>query len=223
MQLYGLRYPFAMRLSPLSAVSVTMLFSLSVFAQEPPAVGTVRSAPSFHTAAEGQFTAYEASLSTHCAAVTADWSNAMHRVYGTPQTGTDGNLVNATWVEVVPGTACGQVRRYRVLVVIRSGKARVVSLFPGESIASPQLQHDAQLPLSGAVAGVVLRGQNCSVDVLDTHLAEPAPTVPKQPWNELWTVGACGKRLNVPIQFVPDAVGEGTSIHIESKSVMLLP
>ena len=140
-------------------------------------------------------------------------------VYGTPQTGADGNLTNATWVETVPGTACGQARRYSVLVLIRSGKARVVSLLPGDSIASPQLQQDARLPLSGAVAGVVLKGQNCTVDVLDTHLVGSAPSVPKQPWNELWTVGACGKRLNVPIQFVPDAVGPGTSIHIESKAV----
>lgn len=219
MPLYGLRYPFAMRFSLFSAVAVATLFNLAGKAQEPPAVATVRSAPSFHAAAEGQFDGYEASLSTHCATVTADWSKAAHRVYGTPQTATDGNLVNATWVEVVPGTACGQTRRYRVLVAIRAGKARVVSLLPGESIASPQLEHDAKLPLSGAVVAYVPKGSNCVVDVLDTHLDGPAPTASKQPWNELWTVSACGKRLRVPIQFVPDAVGEGTSIHIESKAV----
>jgi hypothetical protein len=219
LQLYGLRYPFAMRCFSFSFVAVAMLFSLTGNAQEPAAVSTVRSAPSFHTAAEGQFTGYEEGLSTHCATVAADWSKAAHRVYGTPQTGADGNLVNATWVEVVPGTACGQARRYRVLVVIRSGKARVVSLLPGESIASPQLQNDARLTLSGVVAGVLLKGQNCTVDVLDTNLAGAPPTASKQPWNEIWTVSACGKRLNVPIQFVPDTVGDGTSIHIESKAV----
>ena len=208
-----------MRLPLFSVLSAAMFFSLAGAAQEPPAVATVRNAPSFHAAAEGQFKGYEASLSTHCADITTDWSMATHHVYGNPQTGADGNLVNATWVEIVPGTACGQARRFSVLVYIRAGKAKVISLLPGDSIASPQLQHDARLPLSGAVAGIVLKGQNCQVDVLDTHLTG-APPAPKQPWNEIWTVSACGKHLNVPMQFVPDAVGEGTSIHIASKAVM---
>lgn len=223
MQLYGLRYPFAMRQSLFYAVLLATLFSQAAHAQEPPAVSTVRSAPGFRTAAEGQFNAYEAGLTTHCATVAADWTRATHRVYGQPQTGADGNLVNATWVEVVPGTACGQARHYRVLVVIRAGKARVVSLLPGDSIASPQLEHDAKLPLSGAVAAFVPKGENCAVDVLDTHLAGAPPAAAKQSWNEIWTVSACGKRLSVPIQFVPDIVGEGTSVHIESKAVAVAP
>ena len=223
MQLYGLRYPFAMRLSMLSPACVALVFSLTAAAQEPPAVATVRSAAGFHTAAEGKFQAYETSLSTHCAVVAADWTRATHIMYGTPQAAPDGNLVNATWVEKVPGTACGQSRRYSVLVTIRAGKASVISLLPGDSYAGPQLQHDAILPLYGAVAGIVLRGQNCQVDVLDTHFAGSAPPVPRQPWNEIWTVGACGKQLNVPIQFVPDAVGGGTSIHIDAKSVAPAP
>jgi hypothetical protein len=221
LQLYGLRYPFAMR-SIVLAIVAAALPSIA-HAQELPAVATVRNAPSFHAAAEGQFKGYEASLSTHCADVSTDWARATHLVYGTPVAGADGNLVNATWVETVPGRACGQVRRYRVLVVIRAGKASVISVLPGESYASPQLEHDARLPLAGAVAGITLKGQACTIDVLDTHLVGSAPAASKQSWNEIWTVSACSKRISVPIQFVPDAVGEGTSIHIESKAVTLLP
>ena len=58
------------------------------------------------------------------------------------------------------------------------------------------------------------------MDVVDTHLVGGPPAEPKQSWNEIWTVSACGKRYNVPIRFVPDMVGEGTSIHIESKAIM---
>ena len=206
----------------LAAVAAS-LAAVAAHAQELPAIATVRNAPSFHAAAEGQFKGYEAGLSTHCEAITSDWSKATHLVYGKPQAGTDGGLVNATWVETVPGLACGEARRYRVLVIIRSGKASVISVLPGDSYASPQLQRDAQLPLAGAVVGVVLKGQKCPVDVLDTNLVGSAPTASKQPWSELWTVRACGKRMSVPIQFVPDAVGDGTSIHIESKTVTPLP
>jgi hypothetical protein len=223
LQLYGLRYPFAMRSVVLAVVLAALPFIVIAQAQEPPALATVRNAPGFHTAAEGQFRGYEASLSTHCADVLTDWAQATHLVYGTPQTGADGNLVNATWVETVPGRACGQVRRYRVLVMIRSGKASVISVLPGESYAGPQLEHDAVLPLVAAVTAFVPKDQKCTVDVLDTHLVGSAPTASKHPWNEIWTIGACGKRMSVPIQFVPDLVGEGTSIHIESKAVTLLP
>ncbi len=205
---------FAMCSVPLGAVTCT--------AQEPPAIATVRAAPSFHTAAESQFQSYEGSLSTHCTSVTYDWSSAAHRVYGQPQTGPDGKLINATWVETVPGVACGQARRYRVLVMIRGGKASVIALLPGDGYAGPQLQHDANLPLAGALGIVLPKGQNCAVDVIDTHLVGAEPPA-KQPWNELWTVSSCGKRVSVPMQFVPDAVGEGTSIHIESKAIKLLP
>jgi hypothetical protein len=59
--------------------------------------------------------------------------------------------------------------------------------------------------------------------VLDTKLSGPPPSQPKQPWLETWLVQTCGKRLNVPIQFVPDVVGPGTSIKVESKTVTIAP
>lgn len=229
-------------------------------------MATVRNAPGFHAAAEAQFNTYEAALSTHCKVVQPDWSKATHLLYGDAESAMDGNLVNATWVESVPGTACGQSRRYRVLVIIRAGKASVVSVLPGESFAGPQLENDAKLPLSAAVTAywlsdegrkedsfrkataparntcgndptspdagpqkdpttlrtgqrTVSLNRNAVVDVIDTRLAGPLPKAGKQPWGEVWTVSNCGRKLAVPIQFVPDAVGEGTSIHIASKEI----
>ena len=113
----------------------------------------------------------------------------------------------------------GQPVRFRVLVLVRAGKASVVPILPGDSYASPQLEHDAMLPLAAATVAFVPKGAKCPVDVLDTRLVGGAPAGAKTPWNEVWTVRTCGTRLTVPVQFVPDAVGPGTTIHIESKSV----
>jgi hypothetical protein len=212
-----------MRSLLLVAAAATPFLPLALPAQEPPAIAVVRTAEGFRQAAEKNFNAYESNLTTHCPTATVDWLHATHKVYGQPTAGADGGLVNATWVETAPGSACGQNRRYRVLVTIRAGKANVASLLPGESFASPTLEVDAVQPLAKATAEFVPKGQKCAVDVLDTRLEGPAPTASKQPWNEVWTVATCNRRLNVPIRFVPDAVGDGTSIRIESKSVLIAP
>ena len=204
-------------------VAAALLSVASIAVAQNPAIDKVRSDAGFREAASKDFRAYESSLSTHCADVNASWGLAKAKVYGQPTVGNDGGLVNATWVETVPGTACGVTRRYRVLVVIRGGKASVAPLLPGDSFASPQLEKDAQRPLAEATAAFIPKGQTCVVDVLDTKLAGAAPTASKQPWSEVWTVATCNRKLNVPIKFVPDAVGEGTAIKIESKAVLVVP
>jgi hypothetical protein len=199
-------------------------FAANGLAQGSAAIDKVQAAPQFQATATEQFHAYEAKLTTACTSVSLAWPRAAYKVYGQPQVAGDGNLVNATWVEMVPGTACGQARRYRVLVMIRGGKATIAPILPGESIASPRLETDAQGPMIAATAAFVPKGASCPVDVLDTKLVGAAPAAgTKDPWNEMWLVQTCGKRLNVPIQFVPDAVGVGTSIKIESKAVMIAP
>ncbi|MEK6398955.1 MAG: hypothetical protein V4734_12775 [Terriglobus sp.] len=192
--------------------------AISATAQEA-AVHTVETSPGFRETALNSFKAYEGRLSTQCANVSADWNAATHKLYGQAQTGTDGNLTNATWVETVPGTACNEHRRYRVLVTIRGGRAAVAPLMPGESIASPSLEADAQEPLARATAEFIPKGQKCPVDVLDTRLDGGMPTVSRGAWSEVWTVRTCNRMLHVPIRFVPDVVGECTSIRIESKAV----
>lgn len=214
------RYPLRMMRCLSAAV---LLLSVIAMGQAPAAVTAVETSPSFRETAANAFNGYEAKLTTHCAAVAADWTKATHTIYGTPQTGANGNLVNATWVETVPGTACGEHRRYRVLVAIRGGRASVAPLLPGDSFASPQLEADAQAPLMAAIAAFVPKGQSCPVDVLDTTLDGPTPAAGKAAWSEVWTVRACGKTLKVPIRFVPDVVGVGTSIRIESKQVTVAP
>jgi hypothetical protein len=204
-------------------LTAALLLATSTAVAQNPAIDKVRADPGFHQTAEKFFRNYESRLSTHCATVDPAWSLAKAKVYGQPTLGANGGIVNATWVETVPGTACGTSRRYRVLVAIRNGNATVEPLLPGDSFASPQLEQDAVNPLAKATAEFVPKGQKCAVDVLDTRLVGDAPTQSKQPWNEMWTVATCNRKLNVPIQFVPDMVGEGTAIKIESKAVLVAP
>lgn len=215
-----------MRISPACALVGIAIIACTVpaaAAQESQAIATVETSQGFRNAAQKNFEGYESRLSSHCSTVTPDWAKATHKIYGTPVAGADGNLSNATWVESVPGMACGEHRRYRVLVTIRGGHAAVAPLLPGESIATPQLESDAQMPLMKATAEFVPKGQTCPVDVLDTKLDGPVPTVARAAWNEIWTVRTCNRTLHVPIRFVPDVVGEGTSIRVESKAVTVVP
>ena len=206
----------------LAVLSVVSPAAISATAQDA-AVHTVETSPGFRETALNSFKAYEGRLSTHCAAVTPDWTKATHKMYGQAQTGADGLLTNATWVESVPGAACNEHRGYRVLVTIRGGRAAVAPLMPGESIATPALEADAQEPLARATAEFVPKGKTCPVDVLDTKLDGTLPTVSRSAWTEVWTVRTCNRLLNVPIRFVPDVVGEGTSIRVQSKDVTVVP
>ena len=38
----------------------------------------------------------------------------------------------------------------------------------------------------------------------------------KQPWEELWTVEACGHKRTATIRFIPDSKGSGTTFSIEN-------
>ena len=97
---------------------------------------------------------------------------------------------------------CGEKRTYVALVTIQDGKTSVVGLFPGQSAAGPVLQH-------GAVqyAGVGAGAGSCPVDVLETALPNGEPSGENVPWDEKWTVRACGKKSVVTMHFARDAKG----------------
>ncbi len=190
-------------------------------AQEPAAVAAMRADVRFHAAAEKIFREYEASLTSQCTEIHPDWTRATHQVYGKIATDAQGYLSNATWAETVPGTACGEPRRFRTLVVVREGKAGVDRMLPGESNAGALLEKDARLTLVGAAALHVPNAQpGCRLDVLDTNIVGHKVPVGREPWSEVWLVRFCGRKLEIPITFVPDAVGGGTSFNVEQKKVV---
>lgn len=199
-----------------------MLIGNDARAQEPAAVSAMRGDARFHAAAEKMFRDYEASLSTPCTDVQADWSRATHLVYGQIATDAQGYLSNATWAETVPGTACGEPRRFRALVVIRGGKAGVDRMLPGESNASALLEKDLRLSLIGAIRAHLGPGAqlDCPLDVLDTNIVGHQVPRGRDTWSEVWLVRVCGRRMQIPVTFVPDNVGSGTSFNIETKKIV---
>jgi hypothetical protein len=194
------------------------LFALPPQAQEPPSIASTSQDPRFHAIVEKQFLEYEASLATHCKDIHPDWSHATHHVYGSIKLDKDGYPFTATWAEQVPGTACGEPRRFRAMIVIRDGRLDTARMLPGDSETSAVLENDVRDPLLAAAEGFNHEIKpSCAIDVLDTHILGSA--VPLAPWQEIWLVNICGHRLNIPITFLPDAKGPGTSFSISSDKI----
>jgi hypothetical protein len=192
------------------------LFALLPPAQEPPSIASTRQDPRFHALAEQQFLVYEATLATHCKDIHPDWTHATHLLYGPVEVDKDGYPFKATWAEQVPGTACGQPRRFRTMVLVRDGRISTARMLPGDSGTSEQLENDLRDSLLGAAEGFARDIKpSCAVDVLDTTLL----SAPPKPWQEVWVVNICGHRLKVPITFIPDAKGPGTSFSISSANI----
>ena len=96
---------------------------------------------------------------------------------------------------------------------------------PGNSIADVVLQRDILLPVYSSVS---VNLKDCShMSVVNTEII----TMPEfnkiignrryasTAWKELWTIMACGEKVSVPIIFVPDKSGTGTSYMIDSSEI----
>ena len=183
----------------------------------PRAFDTIRSSDSYKQAVLAVYQEYESNLSTHCTKIDINMNTSEAKVYGPIQTNANGEIVNAHWKEMTEGVACGEKRKYAASVRIENGKPSVVGLFPGQSAAGAVLQHDA-VQYAGIGAGAA---GSCQVDVLDTALPNGEPSGLGVPWDEKWTVRACGKRSVVTMHFIPDA--GGTTIRVTPKETVALP
>lgn len=206
-----------MRLVPWFVLSLAV--SLPGTAQQgaPSSLQTLRAAEPYQRAIAVTDQKYESSLSTRCLKVDLQLGVSQARVSGTLQTNAQGGIVNGTWTETTPGTACGVKRLYNVFVVIKDGKPGLYALFPGRSAATPLLQHDATTYVSiGANAP-----KGCPVDIVNTDLPRGAPASARLPWEEKWTTSACGRHSLVTVHFIPDATG--TTINVSPKETVPLP
>jgi hypothetical protein len=130
-----------------------------------------------------------------------------------------GRPVEGMWTEPVTATGCGATRRYNVLTIAAPDKPpRQVGLLPGTTHADPLLQRDG---ISYAFLGTTILVKDCKQrTITDTRFddyegppaADARPGQQPRPWRETWTVWACGKSIDVPIHFAPDATG--TAIHV---------
>ncbi|MGD0446363.1 MAG: hypothetical protein ABSA39_20705 [Edaphobacter sp.] len=195
---------------------ILTMFCVAARAQQdtPRAFYTIRSSDSYRQAVLGVYQDYESRLSTHCPKIDINMNTSEAKVYGSIQTDADGNIVNAQWKEKTDGIACGEKRSYAAWVVIQDRKTQVLALFPGQSAAGPELQRDA-VQYAGLGVGA---GGSCQVDVLDTSLPNGEPKGPGAPWDERWTVRACGKKSVVTMHFVPD--GQGMKISVNPKETV---
>jgi hypothetical protein len=206
-----------MRIFRLALIMSALCVTAVAQQDTPRAFDTIRSSDSYRKAVLGVYQDYESRLSTHCPKIDVNMNTSQAKVLGSIQTNENGDIVNAHWKEMTDGVACGEKRSYAASVVIQNGKPAVYALFPGQSAAGAVLQHDAvQYAAIGAGAGV-----SCAVDVLETSLPNGEQSDTKLPWDEKWTIRACGKRSLVTMHFVPDATG--TTINVTPKETVTLP
>jgi hypothetical protein len=140
---------------------------------------------------------------------------------------TNGTLRSGTFRETWTGDGCGDSHPVLNLwaVVAPGTTPRLFTSFPGDSIASPQLQHDFY-PL--AIASAAAKTSSCTkMEVVNTHFAgfegAPTPSVngrTAQPWHEDWLLMGCGHAVKVVVHFVPDT--SGTSGRLQSEETTLL-
>ena len=88
---------------------------------------------------------------------------------------------------------------------------------PGRSLADAVLQYDT---LKAVYSSAIIAVPECKEDlsVVNTELISEPEFRNKRgklqavsDWAEKWTVNACGKEVSVPIVFIPDKRGTGTS------------
>ncbi len=108
--------------------------------------------------------------------------------------------------------ACKSDVRRTFLLLAAKGGVRSAELAPGGTIADATLQRDV---LPGAMAATVGRvPARCKdVQVRDTRVTSAVD--PPQPWTEIWTLGACGRSIDVEIAFTPSPRG-GTDWSVQA-------
>ncbi|CAD0334655.1 hypothetical protein [Xanthomonas hortorum] len=189
----------------------------SVHAQTQTAIDAMRKYPAYRHAVKSVIQQYESSLRTRCPSVQADWNKATAHVALEPTLDDQGRLIKAIWVDTVPGTACGQQRRYNAITVFDNGEPSVLPLFPGESESNPVLQKDTLPQLTSALVIKDLLPKGCQMDVLETRLPGGRPA-PEQPWDEQWRIDACGRQYWTKVRYIPDATG--TTINVDPKDIV---
>ena len=202
-----------------------LLFATFTMAQQPSTILAAQSDLRFRNGVEKTFLQYEASLATHCTEIYPDWSKATYVVYVPPTQDAQGQLLRASWSQSVPGTACGQPRRFRALVTVRDGRTGISRQLPGTSNISAALEQDVRIGIVGAAANHLSPAKldPSPFDVLDTSLVGDILPAAGQSWREVWLISIGGRHMKVPIRFVPDPAGSGTSFHIDPKTIENLP
>lgn len=134
---------------------------------------------------------------------------------GTPRADAAGRLVEGGWMTPVRVSGCGPTTRLNVLTMVVPGReTRRVGMLPGTTRAGPTLQLDARRGVA-PYASRLLGGcpQTATVNTVDRGPSGP-PVAPglDAPWSEAWTVRGCGRSVDVPVDFIPNARGTAFAV-----------
>ncbi len=133
--------------------------------------------------------------------------------------GPDGFPVAGSWKQSFPVSGCGADTTLNLFIeATAAGKLNTVVGMPGETQASPLLQHDAfpfarTSTLQLAPDCAAFRVANTRFDRFEAPLKpdrNPPIDPAARPWRETWTLAGCGKSYDVELSFVPQ--GPGTVI-----------
>jgi hypothetical protein len=113
---------------------------------------------------------------------------------------------------------CGDRKVYNLIYMANDkGETPAVKpYFPGTTYAGVILVKDA---MNSALQGASVRVDKAckNFEIFDMRVSESphdvveGATTHKGVWNEIWTFRACGEMVEVPMTFIPDAVGGGTT------------
>jgi hypothetical protein len=121
---------------------------------------------------------------------------------------------------------CGETRMYNVVFLASQGGSAPTTraYYPGETEASPPLVKDAMVAASTRAHQLVPGAKCAPAEVFDMRVAKSQHDVVENGrtlrgvWDERWTFRVCGKTVEVPIRFIPDANGGGTTFVIPSSA-----
>jgi hypothetical protein len=172
-------------------------------------VQTQRNTSNYRAKIQAAVVSYEKGLDAHCKNVSVDFDSG-------------GVAVAGSWRETVPGTACGEERKFNVRVDATLGGLQFTGTVPGEAAGDPDLQNDTLKNIESTfdTRGISTK-KGCHLEVIDTHLVGPEPMLQENgglsPWKETWDVRSCGTVYSVPIAYASD--GSGTFIKISSSDI----
>jgi hypothetical protein len=135
------------------------------------------------------------------------------------------NPVKGAWTFRYTLTRCGEEKAYNVMFYAdeAGGTPLARSYYPGTSAANPKLIYDT-MPMAMSTARFRSGSKEArDIEVFDMRIDEPPHDVEengkvfKKVWSEVWTFKVSGKPVEVPIQFIPDADGRGTTFSIRVK------
>lgn len=139
-------------------------------------------------------------------------------ILGLPTFSQEGKLLSGRWKDRVKVERCGKEIIHNVLVDIRPGAAPVIGLLlPGDTGATAEMQErgdvvkkaiDAALSGAACTDPSTLIVSNTQPDqVLAPVTADASGRMTAGRWSEIWNFRACGKPVNVSVEFTVSPKG----------------